>query len=289
MELTELRRLQLLEVNLLQKFQQICKENNITYYFVGGGLIGVLRHGGFIPWDDDMDIVMPRDDYDRFLGICGKGIDDGYGIESDWNYLLTRFVDKESVVEYPSAFESLRKHVWIDLFPIEGAPNNSFHRWFHVRFLFFLKFLLILTNTSQLAGKKKRPFYENLILSVFNTIPIFKAINSEKISAFMQKHMKKYQFRDSDYCFNVMGRYRLKEIHPREQWGTPLSKSFEGINVYVPELYHEMQTSIYGDYMKLPPENERVAHESKLLKHRDVNFNALEERSRISKDKFIQI
>ena len=77
--MTELRKLQLLELNLLQKFKQICDENNLTYYLVGGGLIGALRHGGFIPWDDDLDIDMPREDYDRFVAICKDGLTDGYG------------------------------------------------------------------------------------------------------------------------------------------------------------------------------------------------------------------
>lgn len=283
MELTELRKLQLLEVNLLQKFQQICKENNIKYFFVGGGLIGVLRHGGFIPWDDDMDVVMPRDDYDRFLEICRKGLDDGYGIESDWHYLLTRFVDCESIVERPSEFETLKENVWIDLFPIDGIPNRKFHRWLHIRLVLALRFLLILTDSEHLAGKKKRPFYETCILKLFKALPLFKSLNPEKLSHVMEKQMRKYRFKDCKFCCNYMGRYRTKEIHPKEQWGIPTIKQFEGIDVYIPEQYHEMQTSIYGDYMQLPPENERVAHEAKLLKHRDVDFELLEARSKRSR------
>ena len=115
MELSDLRKLQLLEVNLLMKFQQICEANNLTYYFVGGGLIGALRHGGFIPWDDDLDIVMPRDDYERFVVICQNGIDDGYGlihydtsIDSNWHTIYSKFVDLESQIERPLTFQSFK-------------------------------------------------------------------------------------------------------------------------------------------------------------------------------------
>ncbi len=283
MELTELRKLQLLEVSLLQKFQQICDLNHITYYFVGGGLIGVLRHGGFIPWDDDMDIVMPRDDYDKFIEICKTGIGNGYAIVSDWNYILSRFVDLESIIERPSAFEALQENVWIDLFPIDGMPNNVFLRWLHMKYALLLRYILILTDVSRLAGKKKRPFYEAMILHFFNYIPLFKLLKKERVCKMLDRCMRRYRYNTSKYCCNLIGRYRSKEIQLKERWGNPVSLVFEGIEVKVPHMYHEFQTHIYGDYMQLPPENQRVAHEVKLLRHRDVDFTSFEERSKISR------
>ena len=280
MELSDLRKLQLLEVNLLQKFQQICDENQITYFFVGGGLIGALRHGGFIPWDDDIDIVLPRNDYDKFIEICKKGVGGGYGIVSDWNFVFSRFVDFDSVIERPSAFEALNENVWIDLFPIDGMPNNKLLRWLHMRHALFLRYLLILTDVSHLAGKKKRPFYETLVLKLCNVMPVFGALNKGKICRMLEKCMRKYKYYESEFCCNLIGRYRSREIQPRSRWGNPVTLFFEGVEVKVPENYHDFQTHIYGDYMKLPPQNERLAHEAKLLKHRSLDLESLERQSK---------
>ena len=286
MELSDLRKLQLLEVNLLLKFQEICKENKLNYYFVGGGLIGALRHGGFIPWDDDLDIVMPRNDYDRFLTICKENTEEGYGINSDWYYLFANFVDLESFIEYSSEFETKKKNIWIDVFPIDGMPKCKFRSLMHTKLIFGLRYLLILSNTERLVGKKERRFYESWILNFCNSVPLFNKLNSEKICYMMEKHMRKYSFEVSDYGCNFLGKYRYREIQPRKRWGTPATLLFEGIKVKVPELYHEFQTHIYGDYMKLPPESKRVAHNPILLKHRDIDFNTLEQNSIISRKIF---
>lgn len=288
MELTDLRKLQLLEVSLLQKFQEICKENELTYYLMGGGLIGALRHGGFIPWDDDLDIVMPRKDYDKFLSVCNGGIEGGYGLvnsetdfDPNWNMPFSKIIDLQSEIEKPMAFETIKDNVWIDIFPIDGTPNNSIRRWLHMQHALFLRYWMILTDINHLSGKKKRPFYESWILALFTKIPLFKRINTAKVASLLTKCMRKYKYDVSYYCCNYIGRYRSREIHPRERWGEPAVLLFEGIEVKVPGMYHDLLTQIYGNYMQLPPENQRVAHEVKLLKHRKIDFKAFEERNKI--------
>ena len=281
MELSDLRKLQLLEVNLLLKFQEICKENNLTYYLMGGGLIGALRHKGFIPWDDDLDIVMPRDDYDMLLRICNKGIAGGYGLvnsqtdfDANWHMPFSKIIDLQSEIEKPMAFQTVKDNVWIDIFPVDGTPNNKFRRWLHMKHVLFLRYILILTDINNLSGKKKRPFYEDWILTLFTRLPIFKQLNTEKVEKMMEKSMRKYDYSSSVFCCNYIGRYRSREIHPQKRWGQPASLLFEGIEVKVPQMYHELLTQMYGDYMKLPPKNQRVVHEVRLLNHRDIDFEA---------------
>lgn len=293
MIISDLRKLQLLEVNLLQRFQNICNANGLTYYFTGGGLIGALRHGGFIPWDDDMDVVMPREDYDKFVEVCKKGIDGGYGlihydtkIDPHWHTVYSKFVDLQSQLERPLAYETFKEYVWIDILPVDGMPNSRFGRWLHMQHVLLLRYWLVLTDIDHLAALKKRPFYETWILSIFKALPLFKVFNSSKVARIVEGCMRKYKIKDSEYCCNLIGKYRSREIQPRERWGNPATLLFEGVEVKVPELYHEFQTHMYGDYMKLPPENERVAHELRLLDHREIDFEAFEERSKISRGKF---
>lgn len=290
MELTDLRKLQLLEINLLLKFQEICEKNNLTYYFVGGGLIGALRHGGFIPWDDDMDIVMPRDDYDKFVEVCKKDLEDGYGlihydtkIDPTWNTLYSMFVDVSSVIDRPTEFESFKSYIWIDILPIDGTPNNRIKRWLHMNHILFLRYWLVLTDIEHRATPKKRPFYERWILAIFKTIPVFKMFSTRKAALSLEKCMRKYRTQDSEYWCDYMGKYRSKEIQPKERWGKPAILLFDGIKVKVPELYHDFLTQIYGDYMKLPPINERVSHHVTVLKTREIDFEALEKQSMMSR------
>lgn len=290
MILSDLRKLQLLEVNLLLKFQQICEANNLTYYFTGGGLIGALRHGGFIPWDDDMDIVMPRDDYDKFVRICKNGCEDDYGlihyetdIDPHWHTVYSKFVDTQSIIERPLAFQAYKDYVWIDILPVDGMPNNRIRRWWHMKHVLLLRYWLVLTDIEHLAALKKRPFYETWILNFFNIIPLFKIFNTKKVAGIVERCMRKYKIQDSMYCCNLIGKYRSREIQLKNRWGIPETLFFEGIPVKVPALYHEFQTHMYGDYMKLPPENERIAHAVTLLQHRKIDFEALEENSKRSR------
>lgn len=280
--MTELRKLQLLELNLLQKFQQICDENNLIYYLVGGGLIGALRHGGFIPWDDDLDIDMPREDYDRFVAICKGGLTGGYGlihrdtdIDSRWRMSYSEFVDLYSYVERPYFYESRKRYLFIDVQPVDGMPDNRLRRWLHMWHILFLRYLLVLTDIDYHTTRQHYPFYKKWTLDICRILPLFKIFGSRRISLMLEKSMKKYSIDNSIYWACLSGRYH-REIQPKERWGTPKEMSFEGIMVKVPEQAHEFQMHMYGDYMKLPPLGQRKAHGLILLNSRDLDFEMME-------------
>jgi len=274
--MTELRKLQLLEVNLLVKFQEICEKNNLTYYFVGGGLIGALRHGGFIPWDDDLDIVMPRYDYDKFVEICKNGIENGYGlihydtdIEPNWNTAYSQFVDLQSEIETTINYSTRKTFVWIDVFAIDGTPNNCIYRWFYVRYMFCIRYLMVLCDVNCRAGLRERTLLEKIILFIFRKLPILNFLNGKQVVRYFEKKVRKHNFYNSFYCCNFNGKYRMKELQPQKRWGTPMKLKFEDIQVSVPELYHDFQTHLYGNYMMLPPMEKRVAHNVKIIKTRE--------------------
>lgn len=290
--MTELRKLQLLELNLLQEFRRICEKNGLTWYLTGGGLIGALRNGRFVPWDDDLDIVMPREDYDQFVAICKEGLTGGYGlihrdtsIDLRWRMSYSEFVDLYSYVERPYFYESRKRYLFIDVQPVDGMPDNRLRRWLHMRHILFLRCLLVLTDIDYHTTRQHYPFYKKWALDIFRILPLFKIFGSRRISLMLEKSMKKYRIDDSKYGANLSGRYRLREIQPIERWGTPKEMSFEGIMVKVPEQAHEFQTHMYGDYMKLPPVGQRKAHGLILLNHRNFNFEAMEKESIITSKK----
>ena len=121
-------KVQPIALNLLKVFIDICEKNNLRYYVIGGSLIGVLRHKGFIPWDDDIDIGMPREDFDKFVNL--PSYPDGYGYMShknnpEWNFAFGQFVDLESEIEIELNEKPRKANVWLDIFPIDGISGGD--------------------------------------------------------------------------------------------------------------------------------------------------------------------
>ncbi len=270
-------KVQLLTLELLKVYIQICEKYHLRYYFTGGALIGVLRHHGFIPWDDDIDVGMPRKDYEKFLRIMQKHPIKGYGIcnrytNSDWHFAMSQFVDLKSEIIIHLAEKPRKANIWIDVFPLDGLPANKVHHWLRVKNILLHRYLVqIAFIDTQVDAKRNRPLPEKMILSLCKAIPFGKLINTDKVMSHMEKILSSSDFYESQYAGNMLGRYREREVVPQKYFGTPVIGSFEGIDVKIPEMSHELQTALYGDYMKLPPVESRVAHNVTIVKCRELD------------------
>lgn len=270
------KKVQELTINLLKVFVNICEENNLRYYFTGGALIGVLRHNGFIPWDDDIDVGMPRKDYDKFIEILRRRMPEGYGIcnretDSNWNFAMSQFIDMESEIEIHLAEQPRKAHIWIDVFPLDGLPSGKIARWLRVKNILMHRYLVQIAHIgTQVDANRNRPLYEKLILRICKIMRVEKILNTKFILDHMEKVLRKCDFYESEYAGNMLGRYREREVVLKKYFGTPKKGVFETLEINIPENSHELQVALYGDYMKLPPENERVAHNVKILKYRKI-------------------
>ncbi len=275
MELSESnKKVQKLTIDLLKVFINICEENELCYYFTGGALIGVLRHQGFIPWDDDIDIGMPRKDYEKLLKILEKNMPKGYGIcnrytDKNWHFAMSQFIDLESEIEIHLAEKARRAHIWIDIFPLDGLPSSKLWRWFRVKNILMHRYLVQMAYIdTQVDANRNRPFIEKVIIKFFKIVPLGRLLDTDRILAHLEKVLKKCDFYQSKYAGNMLGRYREKEVVPQSFFGQPKKAIFETIEINIPEKSHELQTALYGDYMQLPPEKDRVAHNVVILKCR---------------------
>lgn len=252
-----LRQMQLSELKMLKEAIAFFEENDITYYAIGGTLLGAVRHKGFIPWDDDVDLGIPREDYDRWIDMVKKGQcplkvtgpwDDQLGywyparIESE-DTQVRRFVHNEEVLQF----------IWIDVFPLDGVPSSLSAQkkyWNQVSFR-RLRF-----NLSRL---KKYEASENKAKNVLKKI-LMLFMNPEKmdIKKEYQKYdnaMKKYGFQGQPCFINAEGRCEMREIAPQAWMGKEgLFLPFEDTQIHCFEHYDEYLTQIYGDYMQ-PPKN----------------------------------
>ncbi|MDO4621219.1 MAG: LicD family protein [Lachnospiraceae bacterium] len=266
-----------LTASLLSEFIQICSEHHLRWYMIGGSLIGVLRHEGFIPWDDDIDIGMPRRDYEKFLKIMNsEQRPKGYGIcnrttDPNWHFDITQFYDEETEIEIHLTETPRKAHVWVDLFPLDGLPAAPLPRLLRIKNIMLHRYLIQLANIrSQVDSRRARPWYERAVLAFFRYIPVGRLLNSDRLLDRLTAILKKDDFYTSSWAGNMVGRNREKEAAPRKWFGKPKKGMFEGLEVNIPADSDSLQTQLYGDYMKLPPEEERVGHYIKIIRRRTL-------------------
>ena len=260
----------------LRKLMEICKEHNLTYFCLGGTVIGAVRHGGMIPWDDDIDIAMPRPDYDRFLQLC-KSIDLGhYELATPemkgYPFFFSKFCDKNtSLIELENV--PCLYGIYIDIFPIDGTASDRTEATRLMR-----KFKRCSNKIDATIAHLSLREYLSLALQpkhwgrmafqtaafLFGRETIRKRLIN-KLNAIASAH----DFSTAVNIANYGGAWAEKEIHPKE-WILPLTqKSFEGIDVNIPGNYHDYLTQMYGDYMQLPPIEKRISHHN----HAYVDLN----------------
>lgn len=157
-------------LNILKELVSIFDEHDIKYYMIGGTLLGAIRHKGYIPWDDDIDLAIPRDDYDRFLEIANDILPNSltlrtYDDESYHHYYFARIVDTRYKILRMGSVKEREEELWIDLFPLDGLPRNTVKRVIHKTRLLTLKVLYHFATFDKVnLMRPNRPFYQRVII-----------------------------------------------------------------------------------------------------------------------------
>lgn len=259
----ELRKLQLTELDILKEFDCICRKHNIKYSLDGGTLIGAIRHNGFIPWDDDIDVIMLRKDYDKFLEVQKKEIDDKkYYVDSmetnDNNWTLYAKMKRKNSLytDITSNRPKEEQHIWIDLFPIDKIPNNKLLSKLHYLRVYILKIILMYKNNYITSSNDKK---KDKLVKYIKIISKF--YNSNRLKKRLNKYIRKYNNKKCECCACYAGVYLGKEILDKDIYDNGvIEHKFEDKNYYVLKEYDRLLTHFYGDYMKLPKKEDRVGH-----------------------------
>lgn len=247
------------QIDMLLEFSEVCKKNDIKFFLIYGTLLGAIRHKGFIPWDDDIDLLIPNTELNKIRDLkFGKKIEiKDIKKDDKWPYYISKLNDKSSFVKEPINYASQTLGINIDLFSLNGLPDSAIKAKFH---LLKLKLLLILykikvIDKSIITSRNKRYFLSVLQKIVF--IDFYKLI--KKITFLAEKYPFQYDSNcfilELENNFNILtlnGKY-FKEI---------IYLNFENMRMPCPSLYDELLKKIYGDYMELPPENQRFTHHS---------------------------
>lgn len=245
------------EVEILSEIHRICVKNNLNYFLCGGSLLGAVRHKGFIPWDDDIDVAMPREDYNRFIEICINGaLDNKYILqntdtEQEYHLPFTK-IRKDNTLFDESGVKNLNIHkgIFVDIFPLDYTKKNS-GIVYHCRDK-IIKNLVHVVSMRQLNAQPVSKISQMLYI-ITKPLSVHRII---KISDFISSFKKRGNYY-VDYASYIEC---SKETVPIEWYGEPLLLQFENKEFYAPQEYGLVLKQLYGDYMKLPPEEERVNH-----------------------------
>lgn len=255
-EIDELKHILL---DILKHIDSFCRDNKIKYFLSGGTAIGAIRHHGFIPWDDDIDIMMLREDYERFISLYKEMDHSEYTIhncdlEHGFHVPFTK-VDHSLTVLRENINTPGSMGVSIDVFPIDSLPDdvNEQHRIYRKA-----GFLTSLYNLKQVKYSPQRGFLKNCILAIGRIC--LAPISIERIVKRLAHLPDHFKYEDSKYCGVVIWGYGMREINLKENYADVLYVLFEGLSVPVPAGYDNYLKSVYGDYMQLPPEEKRVSH-----------------------------
>ena len=260
-ELT-LKEIQAIELKLLLIFDAICKENDLRYSLGGGSLLGAVRHKGFIPWDDDIDVMMPRPDYEQFLHICKTQTTDfkliTYDTVREYNGLFAKIWDPKTVIRDDVMQLDYHVGVNIDVFPIEGLGESKKEA---------LKiFKKTAWNRELLNAALWKKFFRSKTHSIlvepvrFVMFVLSRFANPKKLLRKVDEENLKHQFEGSVYAGCVCGSYREQEIMRTDTFEHYIEMEFEGEKLKAIENYEDYLEKHYGDYMKLPPIEKRQTH-----------------------------
>lgn len=246
-----IKKLQGIIFGIMCEFDDFCRENNLTYYLAGGTCLGAVRHQGFIPWDDDADIIMPREDYERFLKLYSQKHSERYGIgalsiDENWKTKHARMWDNTTILRFKN-IDVGEIGVFIDILPIDGLPGNSIIRKLHYK---YSKLICALGNScikTQITEKEGKKFAKRII-GLFT-----KNKDSRFFFKWMNKNAAKYAFDKSKYVGAIMSAcYGERETIEHDLMSKAAYLSFEGREFPVPVGYKTYLENLYGDYMTIP-------------------------------------
>ena len=264
-DLSHLSELQRAELKVLKVFVDICEKNNLKYYLTAGSMLGAVRHHGFIPWDDDIDVAMFRKDYERFKENAATMLPDYMFLstyETPGHIWAPKVIDKRTAYQMDGLMKSKEMGPWVDILVVDGVPSSVWKRSVLKFFYLFTRMLYQYSSLSTAVNmhRKGRPWYEKLAIKLGSITHIERLLSTKITGRWYDWICSRYDTDRCEYVAPFAGARRFKEIVPKAWWGDGVQMEFEDMKVTCPSGWNEYLTYLYGDYMTPPSVNDRERH-----------------------------
>lgn len=255
--------LQKKELNILKIFLEICEKNNLKYFLACGTVLGAAKYKGFIPWDDDVDVCMPRGEYEKFLKVAKTELPEwcflqNYKTDPAFPHSYSKLRDSRTTfIESGVAHLKINHGIYIDVFPLDGFPESDRE----IKALNFKKKLLIWQLYCCLKGKVNfKVCFRNFIFRFFG-FHKRTAITLKKFDALVTK----YSDKDSKILCNHGNWQGSLEYAPKWHYGNGILGEFEGLSVVLPEKFDDYLTQKYGNWRNDPPKDKQKSNHQVFL------------------------
>ena len=237
------------ELEILEQIMYICKKYDITYVTNGGTTIGTIRHGGFIPWDDDIDLMMKRKDYDKFIEVAQIELKEPYFLQCYKTEKIyyrghVQVRDSSTTAIIKSDNNDYNKGIWVDIFPMDNIPDDLKERE---------RFFKSVSRKKKLIACATHSEFPNLIKNIIQFCvekTYWKIFDVEKAIEKLEKYAQKYNNIDTKACTIVILGSRVE--YENDWFDSIIEKDFEYLKIPTIEKYDQYLTKTYGDYMEIP-------------------------------------
>lgn len=254
----ELRKLQLLQLEIAKEIKRICDKNKIQYFIEGGTLLGAVRHKGFIPWDDDLDIGMLASEHEKFLKIAPEQLDKRFFLQTDFTDPSYGCVFSKVKMKHTHMHEKLTEGlkiddgIFVDIFPYDPASKKN-----SVGSLHLLKLRLMGKMKMLKSGYNLNAITKNPVGKLVNSIFKFYPVSKKRLMALIKREIALADCKDRSFYVSRDGMFRGTFVFPKTLFKNMVELPFEDTTFKAPAGYHEYLIHAYGEYMKYPPEEER--------------------------------
>lgn len=253
-------------LEILKKIDNVCNKLNLEYYLAYGTLIGAIRHKGFIPWDDDIDIMMPRHDYNILIDYFASHKDElmpfeiiNPSVNKKCPYTISRISDSRYQLNVDNE-DNYGIGLFVDIYPLDGA-GNSVSEYTKLKNKSSRYASLCFLSTRQKVKRENTNSNFKMIIK-YPAFVLAKILGKDYFMNHLYKLASTYNYDSSKYigCIIWGSDDGVRGIFPKSWFDDSIEVEFEGLNFKAPKDYDKILRRLYGDYMKLPPENKRIAH-----------------------------
>lgn len=258
MKIEDYKEYQGILLQIMNEVHRVCIENNLRYYLIGGSAIGAVRHKGIIPWDNDLDIAMPRSDYEKLINIYSSQLDNKYRLidyttEKDFRTTHALVVLNNSEIAFKSEInrpECKRYGIFIDILPLDQCPNSNRKQYLQEKKLLRIKNIRYRRNFPiHNSNGKIVVIIKKIIRYIYNKLYSLDYLNKKQHQIMQQYNNVK----NCKYWCSMASHYSYQKLKmPIEYFGTPRLMEFSGFQFYVPEKVELYLSCLFGDYMRLP-------------------------------------